>query len=294
MTNTPTIVLSVVLASAAAAGVSFAMRAPSSLPPTDANADLQREITDLRSLCTSLKDQLEQVRSAPKPASVAASERVAATVTDEQVAAAVESFLKKRGQKGAPNAAVADASNGATTDREAAVAQDYAAVVGTSYWSASDAWKKAFAAGRLKEVLAKFEQAAKDNPNDPQAQMNLANAYLASVQLDPGDYSDSRRADATLDRVLALDDHHWEARFTKAVSYTFWPDFLGKKKEAIAHFQTLVKQQETMPVSDDQAATYLYLGNLLEQSDPAKAKEYFQQGARRHPNNAELRAKAGS
>ena len=28
------------------------------------------------------------------------------------------------------------------------------------------------------------------------------------------------------------------------MSYTFWPDFLGKKKEAIAHLQTLIDQQE--------------------------------------------------
>lgn len=288
MSSTPTIVLSVLLAAAAATGVSFALRpAAASVPPSDANAELLREVAELRRASAALEKQIQELRAAPVVAAGApavATERTAAAPTDEQVLAAVESILKRR-EGGAANATAAQPGFD--------LARDFPGLVGTSYWTNTDAWTKAQKAGRLQEVLAKFEAAAKASPNDPKVQMDLANAYLAALQMEPGDYSGAGRADAALDRVLAIDGQHWEARFTKAMSYTFWPDFTGKPKEAITHFETLVAQQETMPVTDDQAQTYLYLGNLLEKSDLAKAKEYWQKGARRHPNNQELRKKAG-
>ena len=263
------------------------MRPTSDRAPVDVSADLQREIAELRSMCASLQKDLA-VRTLPvQTAAAPLSERTVAT--EEQIAAAVEAALKRREAKAATNAGAV-----ATTDDVFDVQKETAALVGTSYWNNAAAWTKASKAGKLNEVLAEIEKLAKANPNDPKAQMNLANAYLAALQLEPGDYSGAGRADQVLDRVLALDGQHWEARFTKAMSYTFWPEFTGKPKEAISHFETLVKQQETMPVTDDQAQTYLFLGNLLEKSDAAKAKEYWQKGARRHPNNEELRKKAGS
>ena len=39
-------------------------------------------------------------------------------------------------------------------------------------------------------------------------------------------------ADKVFDKALELDDRQRDARFTKAVTLTFWPDFLGKKPEA--------------------------------------------------------------
>ena len=110
--------------------------------------------------------------------------------------------------------------------------------------------------------------------------------------MDQSKWELSMKADKVFDKVLALDDKHWEARFTKAMQYTFFPDFLGKKKDAIAHFETLVRQQESMPVDAIQAQTYLYLGNLLEYRDPQKAKEIWQKGARRHLDNQELQKRA--
>ncbi|HEB52641.1 MAG TPA: hypothetical protein ENI87_05250 [bacterium] len=97
------------------------------------------------------------------------------------------------------------------------------------------------------------------------------------------------RADS--DHGLLLDDQHWGARFSKAMSYTFWPEFTGKRGEAIKQFETLVAQQETMPVEEHQAQTYLYLGNMLAERDPERARSIWRKGLRRHPDNAELRAR---
>ena len=43
----------------------------------------------------------------------------------------------------------------------------------------------------------------------------------------------------------------------------------------------------------NQAQTYLYLGNLLEQTDPKRAQEVCALGAQRHPDNAEPRPNLG-
>lgn len=290
MSSTATAAISVLLAVAAAAGVSLSMRSASaSVSPTDAAADLQRELAALRSAQAELQEQIESLRSAPVVAAstTAAPSRTAAGPSDEQVGAAVEAYLQRRAAKGAGGEAAAAVVPGFD------LAKDFDGLVGKNYWGSTELWKKAFAAGRMDDVIRQFEDLAKQNPNDIQSQMNLANAYMAYLQMDQSKWQYSMKADQVFDDVLALDETHWEARFTKAVSYTFYPDFLGKKTDAIAHFETLVAQQEKMPIDPDHAQTYLYLGNLLETRDPAKAKEMWAKGARRHPDNQELKKKAG-
>lgn len=283
------VLASVLVASGAAAGLSVAMRppvAPSLEPRVD---ELQQELGKLRGDLQTMQQELAAARAAVALAPVAdASGRRSAAVSDEQVQAAVAAWFARR--DGAP-AGVAGAAS-ATGDAAAAtfdLDRDFAALVGTNFWNAGAAWKKAFAAGRMDAVIAKFEELAAAAPNDPKAQMDLASAYIAYLQMDSSRWQLSGKADQAYDRVLALDDHHWEARFSKAVSYTFYPDFLGKKKDAIAHFQTLVQQQESMPVEASQAQTYLYLGNLLEARDPEQARQVWAKGAQRHPDNQDLK-----
>lgn len=287
MSQAPVVVLSVLLAAAAATGVSFALRPAADAGPNPTEAELLREIADLKKQAGELQKKCDALANAPAPATAApAVERTAATLPPEAVAAAVEAYLSKR-----PGAAAEHPAAGAGADPSFDVDRAFADLAGTNFWENSAAWKKAFAAGRMDDMIAKFEAAAKANPTDPKVQMQLANAYLAYLQMDQSKWQLSMKADKVFDNVLEQDPNHWEARFTKAVSYTFWPDFLGKKPDAIRNFQTLVDQQETMPVEPHQASTYLYLGNLLERSDPAKAKEIWARGLRRHPDNQELAKK---
>ena len=284
------VLFSALVSAGAAAGVSFALRpaeAPSLQPSI---AEVQQSLAKLTEQQQALQQRLDTLAKAPAVGSapVDASLRSAAAPSDAQVAAAVEAYLQRRGAAaGAPDAA---AAGKAGFDLEA----DFAGLVGKGYWDDTEAWKKAFAAGRMDEVVARFEALAKAAPNDTKAQMDLANAYLAYLQMDNSKWSLSFKADKVFDKVLALDDKHWDARFTKALSYTFYPDLLGKKKDAITHFEMLVQQQESMPVEADHAQTYLYLGNLLEARDPQKAKEVWQKGARRHPENTELQKRSGN
>ena len=283
------VLLSVLVASGAAAGVSIAFRQPTAPSLEPRLEEVQQELGKLRSELSQVQQDLAAARKAvaAEPAADAGGRR-SAGVSDEQVQAAVAAWFARRDGAAVPGAggeAVGGAEVAATFDLE----RDFGALVGTNFWNAGAAWKKAFAAGRMDAVIAKFEGLAAAAPNDPKAQMDLASAYIAYLQMDPSRWQLSGKADQAYDRVLAIDDHHWEARFSKAVSYTFYPDFLGKKTDAIAHFQTLVQQQESMPVEASQAQTYLYLGNLLEARDPEQARQVWAKGAQRHPDNPELK-----
>lgn len=283
------VLLSVLVASGAAAGVSVAMRPPVAPSIEPRLAELQQELGKLRSDYQTMQQELVAARTAVAAAPAAdASGRRSAAVSDEQVQAAVAAWFARRDGAGA-GAAGAAAAPGSEAAATFDLDRDFGALVGTNFWNAGAAWKKAFAAGRMDAVIAKFEELAAAAPNDPKAQMDLASAYIAYLQMDSSRWQLSGKADQVYDRVLALDDHHWEARFSKAVSYTFYPDFLGKKKDAITHFQTLVQQQESMPVEASQAQTYLYLGNLLEARDPEQARQVWAKGAQRHPDNQELK-----
>jgi tetratricopeptide (TPR) repeat protein len=284
--------LVVTAAVATAAAVVFTSAIASSAAPatTPAAAELQRTLDELRAGQQQLQQQvrqLEAARLAAAPAQ-AALERTSAPLSGEQVAAAVEAYLAQRaGAKAAGAATEAAAAPATGFDLEA----DFATLAAGNYWQNPDAWKRAFASGRMDEVLKKFEALAKAQPQDAKAQMQYANALFASQQLDPSKWQNSVRADQVLDKVLALDDRHWEARFSKALSYTFYPPFLGKQKDAITHFQKLVDQQDQSSPQPHEAQTYLYLGNLLQERDPAQARAIWQKGAARHPESQELAGK---
>jgi tetratricopeptide (TPR) repeat protein len=294
MNTTTTILLSLLVGASAAAGVTVVMQ------PTETSTDslairaLEASLEKLQAANQDMAQQLQALaqRPASAVAPVAVDRSAAPTVTAEQVAVAVEAYLKTRQGGVVDGLGIDGAGNAANASFD--LAKDLDGLIGTSYFENTEAWKRAFAAGKMDEVVAEIEALAKANPNDPQAQMNLASAYMAYLQMDNTKWDMSMKADKQFDKVLELDNNHWEARFTKAVSYTFWPAFLGKGKDAISHFETLVKQQESMPVQDSQAQTYLYLGNMLADREPERAREIWQKGMARHPGNAELRQKLGN
>jgi len=146
-----------------------------------------------------------------------------------------------------------------------------------------------------RRLVARFEEIAKANPFNADTQVELANAYLnmSQVATDAAEKGElATKADKVFDKALEIDDHHWQARFTKAVSLTFWPDFLGRKPEAIKNFEILMQQQESAPARDEHAQTYLYLGNLYaQQGKDADAKKVWARGLKRFPTNKLLQDK---
>ena len=279
MNPVATVVLSVLVASASAAAITLTL-APAGSMPAAPTSDLDQKVGELLAQQQRLEQRLDALAATPMVAS-APVERTAASLDEAHIAAAVEAYLARRA---APGGATTSAPAEASFELE----QDFDQLIGSDFWSNPELWKRVHAAGRMAEVIDKFAELAKANPNDTRVQMDLANACLAYVQMDPTQWQYSVQADGVFDRVLALDENHWEARFTKAMSYTFWPEFTGKKTAALKHFERLVAQQEQLPPEPHHVQTYLFLGNLLQERDPERARAIWRQGLQRHPNHAEL------
>lgn len=156
-------------------------------------------------------------------------------------------------------------------------------------------WKRIREAKLTDAVIAEFEKRAKASPNDPDAQADLAYAYIQKIQevgQGPEAGKWATKADKAYDAALALDPDHWDARFGKAISLSFWPPIFGKQPQAIKEFETLLASQSKKPADPSHAQTYLMLGNLYAQSGKAdKALAIWQQGLAAFPDNAALKDK---
>lgn len=159
-------------------------------------------------------------------------------------------------------------------------------------------WSQIRDSGNIDAMVEWFRQRAEANPDDADAQAQLGEAYLeqlfgAKDMMSQGRFANS--ADAAFDRALSLNDQHWDARFQKAVSLSFWPPALGKQSAAIQQFETLIAQQKTQPLSPNFAQSYLFLGNMHQQMGNMEAAlAAWNEGLAAHPDNAELQAQIDS
>jgi tetratricopeptide (TPR) repeat protein len=188
----------------------------------------------------------------------------------------------------------------ATTPEDSAVSESAALaeqiLSGTLAGDALEAlWQKLRDEKKIDGVLAEIERAAAQAPNNPDLQNELGKAYIQKLfdaGIGPLAATYGEKADQAFDRALALDDHHWEARFEKALALSNWPTFLGKQSEAMRQFEVLMKQQEERGVAAGSrgAETYLFLGNLYAQNGEAeRAREVWGRGLQRFPSHAALR-----
>lgn len=153
-------------------------------------------------------------------------------------------------------------------------------------------WQKVREAGALEDVIALFEGRAERLSDDPEAQVDLGEAYLQKIfEVGNGPLAGvwATKADGAFDAALELDDRHWDARFSKAASLSFWPPVFGKQAEAIHHFEILAEQQDTAPRESHHAQTYLLLGNLYQQNGrPEDALAAYRRGLERFPDDSSL------
>jgi tetratricopeptide (TPR) repeat protein len=145
-------------------------------------------------------------------------------------------------------------------------------------------------------LLAHIESLAKGQPSNADVQVRLGEAYVQMLLapgtgfLEMGKWG--QLADRQFTKALELDDHHWDARFNKAMGLAHQPAILGSRPKAIEHFEILIAQQEKLSPEPRHADVYLVLGNLLaEQGDKEKARTLWETGRRRHPESRELAEK---
>lgn len=170
---------------------------------------------------------------------------------------------------------------------------DYIASLDDIAFGDDEFWQKLRDTGRIGEVIAELERMVDADPTNPELQVALGGAYLQElfgVGASPKAGTLAMQADAAFDRALELDPNHWDARFTKAVSLSNWPAFLGKSSAAIQEFETLLQQQANMAPDPQHAQTYLYLGNMYQQTGQMdRALETWQNGFALYPDAAFLK-----
>lgn len=100
------------------------------------------------------------------------------------------------------------------------------------------------------------------------------------------------QADKVLDLALNMDPANWEARFTKAVAMSYWPASMNKGPEVMAHFRTLIEQQEIQPPQPHFADSYVMLGDQYQKTGrAADARVVWERGAGLFPNHDGLKQK---
>jgi tetratricopeptide (TPR) repeat protein len=289
--------LIVVLSILAAVGTSLLMNVEPSESSAaanvlDAGGAPDAEIAALRAEVAELTAQLDAQRARPAAVTGAANR---SEVID--IAAAVRAVLAEEGLLGAEGAAQLAARAQNPSD-EAVTVEDLLAMLqadGLDDKGWGEVWSKARAAGLSDELIALFEQRAEENPGDADAQAEVGFAYLAKIDEvtdGPAKGMWGMKADEAFDRALEINPDHWDARFTKAISLSFWPPIFGKQAEAIENFEILVERQASLPKSPDHAQTYLLLGNLYQQTgEHEKAAAMWANGAALFPDDAELAAR---
>jgi tetratricopeptide (TPR) repeat protein len=146
--------------------------------------------------------------------------------------------------------------------------------------------------GLLDDIIKQLEKAAADSPRDKEALRRLSEAYLAKLMAVPDGMQKgtwSSKMIAAEKKILEIDPEDWEARFSVAVNYSFWPEQFNKRPDAIKEFETLKRIQESRPTDAKYAQTYLQLRQLyLKEGRSDDAKTVLEEGLRLFPNDAEL------
>ncbi|QDV07427.1 hypothetical protein Poly30_29510 [Planctomycetes bacterium Poly30] len=243
-----------------------------------ATAELSRAVDDLRAEIAEMKERSELAQVTPRA--------LAPTLDEDQIARAVAAYFES-------HPGIEDGPIDPLAVKELGTMEDIAALLASSdEMMMGGLWKRIVEEGRDEEVLAYFKALADANPNDPEAQLALGQAYLGRTQeagASPLAGKYATLADQALDAALKADPQHWEARFTKATALSFWPPVFGKQASAIHEFETLITQQSGQTPNPQHASTHLLLGNMYHQTGQAeKALAAWKSGLELYPDNADL------
>lgn len=293
MRTAPLLLAMFAIAAGTSAVTSLLFRPPAAAPSDEqgiALAAIQQSLEELRRENQALRMEIADLRSAPVAAGAGLSRE---PVLDELVARAVERWMRENAgsTSGTAGAEAEEKNASADFSLEGALGQLMNPLLTGDEREAL--WQMAIDGGKLQELISALELRAAADPRNTALQFELGYAYLQPIMSGqaPGPQAAgwAIKADAAFDKTLALDGSHWDARFNKAISYTFWPPIMGKQQAAIANFETLVTQQAGMSPRPEFANTYLYLGNLYEQTGKAdKAREIWSQGLGLFPGSGEL------
>lgn len=291
------VLLTVLVAALAAFGagrLALSRAAAAEPTPTDGRAELASAVADLRAEVARLAQELARRESrlvAPTP--------VAEGLDEADIAAAVARWRAAHPEAEAPStAARAEATRAAPEALDVAslsLDELVRALSGNRFddQRQQELFQALRESGRMDEYVAHMEALAAADPDNAELQVALGHAYLQKLfglgnSPEVGDVA--MKSDRAFDRALAIDDTNWSARFSKAVSLSNWPAFLGRAPEAIENFELLIEQQEGLPLQPQFAMPYLFLGNMHQAAGKREAAiAAWKAGLTLFPDSQELR-----
>jgi tetratricopeptide (TPR) repeat protein len=154
-------------------------------------------------------------------------------------------------------------------------------------------WAEIRDTGLLDDVVAECERRVAADSKKAYLKTDLGQAYLQKAFVfggTPEAFAWAMKADVAFDGALELDPRHWNARFLKATSLSYWPPSFGKQAEAVRQFEILIEQQSRQPSEPRFAQTHARLGDLYQQLGQAeKAKAAWHSGLVLFPDDTALK-----
>jgi hypothetical protein len=155
-------------------------------------------------------------------------------------------------------------------------------------------WSVLAGSGLHDEMLAALVKNANARPDDADAQFGVGigaiSKLIGSQVTDIEQGQLAIVADEAFNRALKLDDHHFDARYSKAISYTHWPDAFGKGPAAIEEFEVLRQQSAQDPSRPELEGVYTNLGiQYRKVGNLAKSREALEEGLRIFPDSEDMK-----
>src|SRR5262245_12134838 len=290
------VLLLAILLSVGAAMGAVCWMTPARASDGDASAKLDALAQRVEALTKKLEAQEKAAASAAPSVAQASAPRAS---DDDLVDRVMAKLAAKSGGDGTlamadpkTRGAKAGAGSGKPVDLNAEVGK---LMTGLSFEKREAIWKALREAGLIEAAVEAIEEKAKANPGNADLQVLLGSAYLQklfTVPDGPEKGTWAVKADQAFDSALTIDDHNWPARFSKAVSLSFWPPVFNKQPDAIKNFETLVAQQEQGGQTKPEfAQTYYFLSNLYSgQGKTDQALATVKKGLTAFPDDPQLKA----
>lgn len=158
--------------------------------------------------------------------------------------------------------------------------------------AAAEADDAATAKAEADRAEAAFRAAMDTAPDDPAPRVGLART-LSQCRIPFAPFMEQGvlvgRSNDLLEEALEIDPAHWGARFALAMNHYYTPEFLGRTKDAIHHFEVLIEQQAGRSDEPRFARPYVYLGDLYRRvGREADAERTWAEGLALFPDDPEL------
>lgn len=129
-------------------------------------------------------------------------------------------------------------------------------------------------------------------PDDPDPRVGLART-LSQCRIPFASFMEQGalvgRSNALLEDALKIDSEHLEARLALALNHYYTPEFLGRTKDSIRHFEILLEQQAERAGIPGGVIPWAFLGDLyLREGREDDAVEVWRRGLEIFPGAEEL------